>query len=125
MTSPVLPRDVQLTNHRRQLSVDSTFSLQSSLLLANADDVELNRFSSRQHVSGASRSPLTSANGSETNDSNLLVQQHGDDNSSLLHVSSPPAAAAAVSEEDEDRVSAPDEPLLSNAFCTAPHCKYL
>ena len=42
-------RDVQLTNHRRQLSADSTSSLQNSLLLVNADDVELNRFTRHHH----------------------------------------------------------------------------
>ena len=113
-------RDVQLTNHRRQLSADSASSLQSSLLLANINDVELNRLS--RHVT---TSPLASINDSEADDVNLLdpsaVCAQGSDHT-LVQVPSTAAGVASTS-EDEDVASAPDEPLLSNAFGNT-HCEY-
>jgi len=101
-------RDVQLANHRRQLSADST----SSLLLANADDLELNRFT--RNVT------IPSVNEVERNDVSTLEHQQSDN--SLVHISGPATDRVASSSQDEDGVSAPDEPLLSNAFGNTP-CK--
>jgi len=113
-------RDVQLTNHRRQLSADSATSLQSSLLLANIDDVELNRFT--RH---ATTSPVMSVNESDNGDVSLL-------DPSAVHVQRPDntlpgspctAAGSAAAAQDDEAVSPPDEPLLSNAF-SSTLCKY-
>jgi len=112
--------DAQLTNHRRQLSADSTSSQQSSLLLANVDDVELNRFT--RHVT---TSPVTSANDSETIDASLLqpsaVDRQHNDNAQLEIPSA--VTDTGPASEDEDGASAPDEPLLGNAFSSG-QCKY-
>jgi len=112
-------RDVQLTNHRRQLSADSASSLQISLLLANADDVELNRFS-RQ----VTTSPLASVNDLDTDDVNLLdpstVSSPRCDDAMLQTAAAAAAAAGTGSLSADDAMSAPDEPLLSNAFSKTP-----
>ena len=125
VTSP--SRGIQLTNHRRQLSADSASSQQSSLLLLNIDDVELNRFT--RHIT---TSPSMSVNDVETGDVNVLeplIEHPQQIDNTLLHSAPTTAAAAAAAAgtgpvlEDEDRDSAPDEPLLSNAFSNT-HCKY-
>ena len=111
VTSP--SRGVQLTNHRRQLSADSASSQQSSLLLLNIDDVELNRFS--RHVT---TSPSISVNDVEPGDVNVLepLAEHPQQIDSTLLQNASTAAGTGSVLEDEDKVSAPDEPLLSNAF---------
>ena len=128
VTSP--SRGIQLTYHRRQLSADSASSQQSSLLLLNIDDVELNRFT--RHVT---TSPSMSVNDVETGDVNVLeplVEHPQQIDDTLLQnapITATAAAAAAAAAgagsvlEDEDRDSAPDEPLLSNAFSNT-QCKY-
>jgi len=103
-------RDVQLTNHRRQLSADSASSLQCSLLLANADDVELNRLSGG--VSACAQLP------SVTSDSKAAgVNNDDDDDVDLLELE-PQSSPSHHHHRQSSSVDDVDEPLLSNAFNT-------
>ena len=61
-------RDVQPTNHRRQLSAGSA----SSLLLASADDVELNRFSQQHSLTAADAGGHHGNHEQSTDDERLL-----------------------------------------------------
>jgi len=86
----------------------------------NADDVELNRF-----TRNVTTSPLPSVNDSEAGDVRLLdpssVRLKQTDNA-VVEIGSAATGTGYVS-QDYSGASAPDEPLLSNAFCGSP-CKY-